>query len=193
MNTTTTALAQLEAAAAAGKLSASAAANIRTWLTQPYLRDYAPQVAEHLADGKWTELEEAFWTTIPFGTGGRRGRMYPIGCNAINDRTIGETAQGLADYVKKCQASKGTAPFSPTRKSGGSPIGHSRAPLPMIRGIGRGSSPSFAARSWRPRALRSTFSTATAARRSFRSPCGTSNAIAALSSRPATIRPATTP
>ena len=26
--------------------------------------------------------------------------MYPIGCNAINDRTIGESAQGLADYVK---------------------------------------------------------------------------------------------
>ena len=41
-----------------------------------------------------------FWTVIPFGTGGRRGRMYPIGCNAINERTIGESAQGLAEYVK---------------------------------------------------------------------------------------------
>jgi phosphomannomutase len=27
--------------------------------------------------------------------------MYPIGSNAINDRTIGESAQGLADYVKE--------------------------------------------------------------------------------------------
>ena len=96
-----TALAQLEAAAASKKLSASAVENIRTWLTQPYLRDYAPQVAGLLADEKWQELEDAFWTTIPFGTGGRRGRMYPVGCNAINDRTIGESAQGLADYVKK--------------------------------------------------------------------------------------------
>jgi phosphoglucomutase/phosphomannomutase len=26
--------------------------------------------------------------------------MYPIGCNAINDRTIGESAEGLADYVR---------------------------------------------------------------------------------------------
>ena len=26
--------------------------------------------------------------------------MYPIGTNAINDRTIGESARGLADYVK---------------------------------------------------------------------------------------------
>ena len=101
MKTNTTALAQLEAAAAAGKLSATAVANIRTWLTEPYLTDYAPQVAEHLAAEKWPELEDSFWTTIPFGTGGRRGRMYPIGCNAINDRTIGESAQGLADYVKR--------------------------------------------------------------------------------------------
>ena len=106
MNTIASPLAQLEAAAGAGKLSAAAAANIRTWLVQPYLRDYAPQVAEHLAAEKWAELEEAFWTTVPFGTGGRRGRMYPIGCNAINDRTIGETAQGLADYVKE-QAAAG--------------------------------------------------------------------------------------
>jgi phosphoglucomutase/phosphomannomutase len=116
MSTTTPPLAQLEAAAAAGKLSASAAANIRTWLTAPYLRDYAPQVVGHLAAGKWVELEEAFWTTIPFGTGGRRGRMYPIGCNAINDRTIGETAQGLADYVKQCAKTQTAgAPRDPHR------------------------------------------------------------------------------
>jgi phosphomannomutase len=48
----------------------------------------------------WGQLEAVFWTTIPFGTGGRRGRLYPIGTNAINDRTIGQSAQGLADYVK---------------------------------------------------------------------------------------------
>ena len=27
--------------------------------------------------------------------------MYPIGTNAINDRTIGESAAGLADYVRE--------------------------------------------------------------------------------------------
>jgi phosphomannomutase len=118
MSNITTALNQLENAAAAGKLSASAAANIRTWLTQPYLNEYAPRVAELLAAEKWAELEEAFWTTIPFGTGGRRGRMYPVGCNAINDRTIGESAQGLADYVKEClktQAAAGHPPRDPNR------------------------------------------------------------------------------
>jgi len=95
------AIAQLEAAATAGKLSPSTVRNIRHWLTEPYLEEYAAQVADHLAAGKWQELDDAFWTTIPFGTGGRRGRLYPIGCNAINDRTIGESAQGLADYVKR--------------------------------------------------------------------------------------------
>lgn len=94
------ALAQLEAAAAEGRLSPGAVENIRTWLTEPYLEQYAPAVADHLVTGRWRELDDAFFTTIPFGTGGRRGRMYPIGCNTINDRTIGESAQGLADFIK---------------------------------------------------------------------------------------------
>jgi phosphoglucomutase/phosphomannomutase len=91
----------LNEAAAAGKISATAAQNIRAWLTEPRYSEYAPQVASHIADGKWRQLDDVFWTVIPFGTGGRRGRMYPIGSNAINDRTIGESAQGLADYVKQ--------------------------------------------------------------------------------------------
>lgn len=95
------ALARLEAAAADKRLSSGAVENIRTWLTEPYLEEYAPQVVDHLSADRWRELDDAFWTMIPFGTGGRRGKMYPIGCNAINDRTIGETAQGLADYVKQ--------------------------------------------------------------------------------------------
>jgi phosphoglucomutase/phosphomannomutase len=96
-----TALKQLDAALAAKKITAGAAKNIRDWLTEPWYGDYAPEVAAELAAGKFKELDDAFWTIIPFGTGGRRGKMYPIGTNAINDRTIGESAQGLADYVAK--------------------------------------------------------------------------------------------
>lgn len=94
-------LKQVEEAVARGQLSASAAENMRAWLTEPRYVEYAPQVAEHIRSGKWQQLDDAFWTIIPFGTGGRRGKMYPIGSNAINDRTIGESAQGLADYVKQ--------------------------------------------------------------------------------------------
>ncbi len=91
---------QVEQAATDGEITPSAAENIQAWLTQPRYAQYAPEVATHIEAAKWQELDDAFWTIIPFGTGGRRGRMYPIGSNAINDRTIGESAQGLADYVK---------------------------------------------------------------------------------------------
>src|SRR4051812_30777101 len=92
---------KLKQAATDGKLSTSAAANIRAWMTESRYAAYADEVAAHIAAGKWQVLDDVFWTVIPFGTGGRRGKMYPIGSNAINDRTIGESAQGLADYVKE--------------------------------------------------------------------------------------------
>jgi len=94
------ALAHVESATREGKLSKTAATNIGTWLTQARYAEYFDEIVAHIANRKWRELDEAFWQVIPFGTGGRRGRMYPIGCNAVNDRTIGESAQGLADYVK---------------------------------------------------------------------------------------------
>jgi phosphoglucomutase/phosphomannomutase len=97
----TAALAQLDAGLQQEKLTASAAKNIRKWLTEPRYAPYAAEVARHLAEEQWQKLDDVFWTVIPFGTGGRRGRMYPIGSNAINDRTIGESAQGLADYVRQ--------------------------------------------------------------------------------------------
>src|SRR5689334_6081283 len=93
-------LAKVEQAANEGKITPSAAENIRAWLTEPRYASYADEVARHVVEGRWQILDDVFWTVIPFGTGGRRGKMYPIGSNAINDRTIGESAQGLADYVK---------------------------------------------------------------------------------------------
>jgi phosphomannomutase len=103
------ALAQLDEAVDKQLVSAGAATNIRAWLTEPRYHEYAPRVAEQLAAAKWKELDDVFWTIIPFGTGGRRGKMYPIGSNAINDRTIGESAQGLADYVKQFAGNSGGA------------------------------------------------------------------------------------
>ncbi len=95
------AIAALEVAEKSQELSAGAVTNIRTWLTEPRYATYAPEVIGHIARRQWQQLDDVFWTVIPFGTGGRRGRMYPIGSNAINDRTIGESAQGLADYVRQ--------------------------------------------------------------------------------------------
>ena len=90
----------IKKAVADGKLTTSSAENLDAWLTEPRYKDYAEQVSAQVDEGKWQALDDVFWTVIPFGTGGRRGKMAPFGSNAINDRTIGESAQGLADYVK---------------------------------------------------------------------------------------------
>lgn len=95
------ALERIQGAAAAGKISQGAVENLTAWLTENRYRQYVGEIVSHVELEKWQALDDAFWTIIPFGTGGRRGRMYPIGSNAINDRTIGESAQGLAEYVKQ--------------------------------------------------------------------------------------------
>lgn len=93
-------LAAIDAAHAAGTITDHSARTMRAWLTEPRYAEFAPELAARIDAGRWKELDDVYWTVIPFGTGGRRGMMYPVGSNAINDRTIGESAQGLADYVR---------------------------------------------------------------------------------------------
>jgi phosphoglucomutase/phosphomannomutase len=98
-------LAAIDAAHAAGTITDHSARTMREWLTQPRYAAFAGELATRIdraaaEPAAWKELDDVYWTVIPFGTGGRRGRMYPVGSNAINDRTIGESAQGLADYVR---------------------------------------------------------------------------------------------
>ncbi|MFM7223165.1 MAG: phospho-sugar mutase [Bacteroidota bacterium] len=48
-----------------------------------------------------TELIDAFYKNLEFGTGGLRGIMG-VGTNRINTYTIGMATQGFANYLKKC-------------------------------------------------------------------------------------------
>jgi phosphomannomutase len=89
----------IAAARAAGTITEHSAATMRDWLVEPRYAEFAGELAGLIDTARWQELDDAYWTVIPFGTGGRRGKMFPVGSNAINDRTIGESAQGLADYV----------------------------------------------------------------------------------------------
>jgi phosphoglucomutase/phosphomannomutase len=93
-------LAAIDAARAAGSITDHSARTMRAWLTEPRYAEFAGELAARIDAKQWKELDDVYWTVIPFGTGGRRGMMYPVGSNAINDRTIGESAQGLADYVR---------------------------------------------------------------------------------------------
>src|SRR5215213_901089 len=92
-------LASIAEAEAQGGLSASAAANIRRWLTEPPFAAYRDRLVQDIEAGRWKTLDDAFYTVLEFGTGGRRGKMYPVGTNVLNERTMAESARGLADYV----------------------------------------------------------------------------------------------
>jgi phosphoglucomutase len=105
MATVEDALGAVAQAERSGQLSQTAATNIRRWLTEPPFAAYRPRLLDDIASGKWKILDDAFYTVLEFGTGGRRGKMYPVGTNVLNARTIGESARGLADYVT---ARKGT-------------------------------------------------------------------------------------
>ncbi len=96
-------LSQVSAAESAGKLSGSAAANIRRWLTEPPFAAYRDRLVEDIAAERWKVLDDAFYAVLEFGTGGRRGKMYPVGTNVLNRRTIAESARGLADYATRAK------------------------------------------------------------------------------------------
>ena len=145
-------LAALEQAVSEKLLTESALENIRLWLTAPQYVKYVPTIEKLVADGEWKALDDAFWTVIPFGTGGRRGRMFPVGTNAINDVTIGESAQGLATYVLDF--------LNPPAPAIGPP-----APSRTIHGTVPAILPNSAPGSWSPTGSKSGSSTATAARR----------------------------
>ena len=99
MSSVEDALSQVARAEAEGQVSPPAAANIRRWLTEPPFARYRDRLVEDVAAGRWQVLDDAFYAVLEFGTGGRRGKMYPVGTNVLNERTMGESARGLADYV----------------------------------------------------------------------------------------------
>jgi phosphoglucomutase/phosphomannomutase len=93
------AAARLAQAEAAGRLSETAAANIRRWLTEAPFARYRDRLLAEVERASWAALDEAFYAVLEFGTGGRRGKMYPVGTNVLNERTMAESARGLADYI----------------------------------------------------------------------------------------------
>lgn len=81
------------------KLSPEAFQNLSTWLSDPLYESYINEVISLINEKNWPELEDAFYTHIRIGTGGIRGKIGP-GPNRINRRTVGEAAQGLAQFIE---------------------------------------------------------------------------------------------
>ena len=91
---------------AGGVLSRTAGEAIVRWLTEADFTAFGAEIRTLVEAGDTDELEDAFGSTIAFGTGGLRGKMGP-GPNRFNARTVGVAAQGLARYVSGMGASDG--------------------------------------------------------------------------------------
>ena len=93
--------AKITTAVQSGQLSKAAEENLRTWLIQPQYEAYWPRLRQLIDGGSWTVLQDSFWERIPFGTAGRRGSMGELGTATMNERTIAESAYGVAAHVLK--------------------------------------------------------------------------------------------
>src|SRR5713101_2284237 len=111
---------RIDRAVADGQLMESAATNIRTLLGGAPSDLYLRAVDELVAASEWPELNDRFYQTLAFGTGGLRGRTigkivtaaergnsrederpeFPcVGTNAMNFFNISRATQGLVAYL----------------------------------------------------------------------------------------------
>jgi phosphoglucomutase len=80
---------------------ATTQANIDQWLNGPYDAETKAQIQAMVAASEQTALTDSFYKSLEFGTGGMRGEMG-VGCNRMNQYTVGAATQGFANYLNKC-------------------------------------------------------------------------------------------
>lgn len=80
-------------------LGQGAAERLRQWLTGAVPYAYPKIVEKHLEEEHIDLLFDAFWQVLPFGTGGRRGRVG-YGANRLNPTTVAMTVQGHCQYLR---------------------------------------------------------------------------------------------
>ncbi|MDE7452033.1 MAG: phospho-sugar mutase [Paramuribaculum sp.] len=78
-------------------------AKANVWLGEGYDEATRKEVKRMLDAEDKTELIEAFYKDLEFGTGGLRGIMG-VGSNRMNIYTVGAATQGLANYLKEAFA-----------------------------------------------------------------------------------------
>jgi len=80
-------------------MDAAISEKVNVWLNGNY--DEATKTAiKKLQESNPGELEESFYRSLEFGTGGLRGIMG-VGTNRMNKYTVGMATQGFANYLKK--------------------------------------------------------------------------------------------
>ena len=76
-----------------------AAKRLRQWLSDELPFTHVETLERHLAPEHAALLFDAFWQILPFGTGGRRGRVG-YGANRMNETTVAMTVQGHCNYLR---------------------------------------------------------------------------------------------
>lgn len=82
------------------QLEAATLSTINEWLNGNYDTKTKEEIQQLLDKEALTELTDAFYRSLEFGTGGLRGIMG-AGSNRINKYTIGTATQGLCNYLLK--------------------------------------------------------------------------------------------
>lgn len=83
-----------------GDLGKNAGARLKQWCTEAIPYAYPEILALHLTEARVDMLFDAFWQVLPFGTGGRRGKVG-YGPNRLNPTTLAMTVQGHSQYLRK--------------------------------------------------------------------------------------------
>jgi phosphoglucomutase/phosphomannomutase len=73
---------------------------IGQWLKNPLFSDQHASIRSHIQHKKTDLLLDAFYQRLPFGTGGRRGRVG-YGPNRINPGTVALSVQGHCNFMKR--------------------------------------------------------------------------------------------
>ena len=69
----------------------------KLWLKEPFDAETQDAVKK-LIDSQSPDLDDSFYKSLEFGTGGMRGIMG-VGTNRLNKYTLGQATQGLANYL----------------------------------------------------------------------------------------------
>src|SRR5215510_16594503 len=80
-------------------MDASIQQKVNAWLSGNFDQPTKDEIKRLEKDNE-TELADAFYRNLEFGTGGLRGIMG-VGTNRMNKYTVGMATQGYANYLKK--------------------------------------------------------------------------------------------
>jgi phosphoglucomutase len=81
-------------------MDAAIKSKIDTWLSGNFDDATKQEIRKLQGENNETELTEAFYKNLEFGTGGLRGLMG-VGTNRMNKYTVGMATQGFSNYLKK--------------------------------------------------------------------------------------------